>query len=77
LKNILFFNILLLLYRQASSQRDFYHYLMKQYLQKHLLQKLFIESFNNTKKNLIEDPSAQKIANLPDKLANLDINNLK
>jgi hypothetical protein len=50
---------------------------MKQYLQKHLLQKLFIESFNNTKKNLIEDPSAQKIANLPDKLANLDINNLK
>jgi hypothetical protein len=50
---------------------------MKQYFQKHLLKELFIESFNNKKKNLIEDPSAQKIANLPDKLANLDISNLK
>jgi len=50
---------------------------MKQYLQKHLLKELFTESFNDEKKNLIEDPLAQKITNLTDKLANLNINNLK
>jgi hypothetical protein len=52
-------------------------------LNKHLLKELFLENIHKsdeTKKEikvLIEDPIAQKITNLPDKLANIYANNLK
>ncbi len=52
-------------------------------MNKHLLKELFLENIHKsdeTKKEikiLIEDPIAQKITNLPDKLANIYANNLK
>ena len=58
---------------------------MKQYLIKHLLKDLFLENIHPSDqtitkretKNLAEDPIVQKIINLPDKLSNLNANNIE
>ena len=58
---------------------------MKQYLVKHLLEDLFLENIHTIEegvtkremKNLVEESIVQKIINLPDKLAKLNLRSLK
>ena len=57
---------------RASNQRDFCIEFLKKFLLKHLFQKIFIDkcSINSYRPGLFEDPLANEITSLPDKLAN-------
>ena len=63
---------------KPSHHKDFCLYLMKFFLSKHCMKKLFLEKCSaHNHLSLIEDDLTKKLFNLPDKLANIYNKNLK